>query len=548
MAANVSSLSADVISDSTTGLVLIPFTIVTNGDNFPTRFLMSGGGDFIAMQLSMGFVFNSTRTRNLFIDSLPHPTVEIVNDTVRGVAYVLRDQVYYQYNLDSPITEPQQIQFHLNYFADGPQVSPSIALIPFVQGTVEIIPPGKSQQLNLTLHKIMMNNYLLSDPCLSMPCINDGTCVRVGLTVNFTCACSPGFSGTTCDVDLDHCTGNICMNGGTCIEGVGTELTCNCTLGFNGTRCENDLDFCELSTCSNGGTCVEGVGILTSCECPISLTGATCETRFCPCLNGGTCMEEADNTTSCNCTDGFTGSLCEVDLPHCHLVSCMNGGTCREGLGPLTTCECPDGFAGESCGTDLDFCTATTCQNGGTCSEGVGTLTTCSCVEGFSGATCEQDLDFCKNDTCMDTGTCLEGYGTLTMCNCDPGFSGVTCEVDLDYCTSSTCRNGGTCQEGLGRNTNCVCPPEFAGPVCSVGVEEEPVPCPEETDSDWKLLYPELMVGDVFTHPCDAIDLATGVTGRGYNNTIMLCNGAIAPPCWNDRGVIRTEHAKPLFK
>ena len=57
-----------------------------------------------------------------------------------------------------------------------------------------------------------------------------------------------------------------------------------------------------------------------------------------------------------------------------------------------------------------------------------------------------------------------------------------------------------------------------------------------------------LMVGDVFTHPCDAIDLATGVTGRGYNNTIMLCNGAIAPPCWNDRGVIRTEHAKPLFK
>ena len=110
----------------------------------------------------------------------------------------------------------------------------------------------------------------------------------------------------------------------------------------------------------------------------------------------------------------------------------------------------------------------------------------------------------------------MEGAGTMTMCLCEPGFTGLSCEVDLDYCTSSTCRNGGTCQEGLGRNTSCVCPPEFMGPVCSVSVEEEPVPCPAERESDnmWMLSYPELMPGDVFTHSCDAIPgSATGVTG-----------------------------------
>ena len=45
-----------------------------------------------------------------------------------------------------------------------------------------------------------------------------------------------------------------------------------------------------------------------------------------------------------------------------------------------------------------------------------------------------------------------------------------------------------------------------------MGVEEEPVPCPAEIDSLWMLSYPELMPGEVFTHPCDTI--LNGATGE----------------------------------
>ena len=146
VAASVSSLDTTVVSNTTTGEVFIPFTIVMDDDPILPGFLTSGGGDLIAVQLpNTGFLINSNTATFVQITSLTHPGVEIVNDTVRGgVAYVLRDQVYYQYNLDSPVTEPQQFSFQLNYFADGPRINPSISRIPLLRGTLEIVPPGKS--------------------------------------------------------------------------------------------------------------------------------------------------------------------------------------------------------------------------------------------------------------------------------------------------------------------------------------------------------------------------------------------------------------------
>ena len=146
VATSVSSLDTTVVSNTTTGEVLIPFTIVTDDATILPGFLISGGGDFIAVQLpGTDFLIDSTRANFVQITSLPHPTVEIVNDPVRGgVAYVLRDQVYYQYNLDSPVTEPLRINFQLNFFADGPRINPLISEIPLLRGTLEIVPPGKS--------------------------------------------------------------------------------------------------------------------------------------------------------------------------------------------------------------------------------------------------------------------------------------------------------------------------------------------------------------------------------------------------------------------
>ena len=65
-----------------------------------------------------------------------------------------------------------------------------------------------------------------------------------------------------------------CINGGTFVQG---ELTCQCVEGYGDTRCETDLPFCTSDTCSNGGTCIEGVGTDTTCECLDDYDGIRCE-------------------------------------------------------------------------------------------------------------------------------------------------------------------------------------------------------------------------------------------------------------------------------
>jgi EGF-like domain len=37
----------------------------------------------------------------------------------------------------------------------------------------------------------------------------------------------PGYSGPTCEVNVDECAGSPCLNGGTCVDGV-NNYTCQC--------------------------------------------------------------------------------------------------------------------------------------------------------------------------------------------------------------------------------------------------------------------------------------------------------------------------------
>ncbi len=58
-----------------------------------------------------------------------------------------------------------------------------------------------------------------------------GTCMDEGNVL--TCECDDGFSGDACETDLEFCITDSCMNGGTCVEGLGTATSCNCTDGFS---------------------------------------------------------------------------------------------------------------------------------------------------------------------------------------------------------------------------------------------------------------------------------------------------------------------------
>ena len=67
-----------------------------------------------------------------------------------------------------------------------------------------------------------------SNPCLSSPCQNNGTCAYSANTNTLTCLCEDEFSGPHCEIDL--CARLNCPSNSMCIRGE----SCQCLAGFQG--------------------------------------------------------------------------------------------------------------------------------------------------------------------------------------------------------------------------------------------------------------------------------------------------------------------------
>lgn len=79
-------------------------------------------------------------------------------------------------------------------------------------------------------------------------------------------------TGKRCDYGR-FCLPNPCRNGGICEEG-DAEPICKCR-GYSGPTCENDIDECLNHPCDNGATCANEPGSFR-CICPPNLTGSNC--------------------------------------------------------------------------------------------------------------------------------------------------------------------------------------------------------------------------------------------------------------------------------
>uniref|UniRef100_A0A2M4CIK6 Delta-like protein n=1 Tax=Anopheles darlingi TaxID=43151 RepID=A0A2M4CIK6_ANODA len=214
---------------------------------------------------------------------------------------------------------------------------------------------------------------LESVTCAEKPC-HHGNCIDAMNTgvagtnvANFRCECPPGYSGSSCEIKTGECHAGFCVNGGTCHvsgstsisiaillasnDGRAGSLMCLCPDGFVGERCEENVDDCVGNLCLNGGTCIDGENHF-KCQCVPGFIGTHCEERvdLCltkPCANGGTCTN-LKNDYSCKCRAGFAGKDCSADVDECASSPCRNGGTCINRVNSFQ-CVCAGGYRGAIC-------------------------------------------------------------------------------------------------------------------------------------------------------------------------------------------------------
>ena len=146
--------------------------------------------------------------------------------------------------------------------------------------------------------------------------------VTMDLTVTVLCEqnfqgqhcteCTPGFTGTYCDTNIDDCIGVTCSGHGACIDGI-AGYACNCSRGYEGEACEGNINDCLGVNCSGNGQCVDGF-----------------------------------NTYHCSCDPGFSGEFCQTNVDDCDGVMCSGNGECLDGINNFT-CECAPDYSGPQC-------------------------------------------------------------------------------------------------------------------------------------------------------------------------------------------------------
>uniref|UniRef100_A0A8C5D3B7 Neurogenic locus notch homolog protein 1 n=1 Tax=Gadus morhua TaxID=8049 RepID=A0A8C5D3B7_GADMO len=309
-----------------------------------------------------------------------------------------------------------------------------------------------------------------TDACSSSPCQNGATCEPDGLRT-YRCRCAPGWSGVVCQ-QANPCASNPCSNGGQCVP---LQSQYSCTL--YGQTCQKDVNECAQSPppCHHGGVCVNEVGTYR-CQCPAEYTGARCERRYMPCSpspchNGGTCVQKGDASYECTCVPGFSGKHCDQNIDDCPGHQCLNDGLCVDGVNTYN-CQCKPEFTGQQCTEDVDECQLmpNACQNGGTCHNTYGSYQ-CVCVNGWTGDDCSDNIDDCASAACHQGSTCHDRVASF-YCECPLGRTGLLCQLD-DACISNPCQKGSNCDTNpVNGNHVCTCPPGYVGASCDRDVDE----------------------------------------------------------------------------
>ncbi|KAG9351152.1 hypothetical protein JZ751_025042 [Albula glossodonta] len=130
-----------------------------------------------------------------------------------------------------------------------------------------------------------------ADMCEDHKCANGATCLH-GIN-RYSCLCHENYTGPYCrrpvsdpismclsrrpklpvSICGDEQRNYTCFNGGNCSE---VDMMCDCMSGFTGHRCELEVDECKSNPCLNGGYCRNMVDKF-QCVCDMSYAGEVCQ-------------------------------------------------------------------------------------------------------------------------------------------------------------------------------------------------------------------------------------------------------------------------------
>ncbi|XP_035688970.1 fibropellin-1-like [Branchiostoma floridae] len=182
---------------------------------------------------------------------------------------------------------------------------------------------------------------------------------------SYHCTCRDGYqlSGSTNCTDIDECASDPCRNEGTCQDLI-NKYRCDCSPGWTGVTCEADVNECDANngqgSCDpNNGICQNSPGSY-KCWCKV---GFDLKEDQHGCKDTDECLDndgrgpcdhictDMFGSYRCSCRDGYStgsdGFSC-VDNDDCRSYPCENGATCLDGGGNYT-CQCLSGFKGDNC-------------------------------------------------------------------------------------------------------------------------------------------------------------------------------------------------------
>ncbi|XP_048727085.2 uncharacterized protein LOC125645542 [Ostrea edulis] len=224
------------------------------------------------------------------------------------------------------------------------------------------------------------------------------------------CVCKPGWTGETCEVDIDECQNKPCTGDHVICLNTPGSFRCQCITGFQN---------------STGGVCED----IDECQDPLA-----CHQK---CTN-------FDGNYTCSCKDGYelinTKDCKDVDeckRAQCHQCSNRPGGF---------TCSCYEGYRLNATTQDkcynIDECVENihNCSQQANCTDTVGRFA-CSCFNGFEGDgyVCSACKDFTFGEQCSERCTCVvnnteECDVVSGECRCKTGWRGPNCSEDVDEC------------------------------------------------------------------------------------------------------------------